>query len=156
MATAKTVGGSVAGIVAAIAVATPFIMQREGLTLTAKPDVGDYAICYGHDGAVRGEHLTVSQCQVLLNADIKTATNSILIITPKLATHTNQLAATIDFVYNVGVGAYQDGSVARDFKVGNYKAGCSAMLLYDNVDGKFNQGLYNRRKLDYTLCMKGL
>jgi lysozyme len=160
MAQVKTVvasGSMGALIAAAISLATPVIMQNEGLTLHAKTDVGTtQAICYGHDGVPRGTTYTVTQCQALLKEDVQTVTDAILKVTPTLVTHTNQLASAIDFSYNVGVGAYASGSVARDFKAGNYKAGCTAMLLYDKVKGKFNQGLYNRRKGDYAVCMKGL
>ena len=152
--TVGTVGGLIA---AAISIATPFIMQNEGRSLVAKPDVGaTLAICYGHDGVARGTKITPAQCTRLLQQDEETYTVAILKVTPDLVNHTNQLAATIDFSYNVGVGAYAQGSVARDFKVGNYKAGCKAMLLYNKVKGVVNQGLVNRRKADYTLCMKGL
>jgi lysozyme len=157
--TTKTIAAtSVGGVVAAaIAFATPFIMQHEGLTLKAKPDVGTtQAICYGHDGVPKGTTYTVAQCQAILKDDINTVTTAILTVTPSLAKHQNQLAATIDFSYNVGVGAYATGSVARDFKAGNLKAGCAAMLLYDHVNGKVNQSLLARRKADYAVCMRGL
>lgn len=157
MTTTKTVSGTISAVAAAISIAMPVVMQHEGLTLVAKTDVGTtQEICYGHDGVARGTKYTVAQCQALLKSDIQTVTTAILQVTPKLAIHENQLASAIDFSYNVGVGAYASGSVARDFKAGNYKAGCKAMLLYDTVKGKYNAGLHNRREADYTLCMKGL
>lgn len=154
MARPLTVGASIA---AALALATPFIMSHEGLKLKASPDVGQtQSICYGHDGVSRGTTYTVTQCKNLLAQDEAKVTNSILSITPSLSTRTNQLAATIDFVYNVGVGAYMNSSVAKDFNKGNYKSGCSAMLLYVYAGGHWNQGLSTRRHNEYTLCMKGL
>lgn len=144
-------------IAAAIALITPFIMQHEGLTLKAKSDVGStQAVCYGHDGVAMGTIYTPAQCKALLAQDEEKVTTAILTATPNLLTHTNQLAAAIDFSYNVGTGAYASGSVGRDFKAGNYKAGCKAMLLYDRVNGKYNSGLANRRHAEYTLCLKGL
>lgn len=147
-------GGAIA---IAIAMATPFIMSHEGIKLKASPDVGTtQSVCYGHDGVSKGTTYTVAQCKVILSQDEARFTNGILAITPSLATRPNQLAATIDFVYNVGVGAYEKSSVASEFNKGHYKSGCSAMLPYVYSKGKFIQALSNRRHDEYTLCLKGL
>lgn len=150
------VGGG--GVAAAIALIVPFIAQHEGhVTIPYKDIGGVLTVCDGHTGRdiVVKRVYTDQECQQLLDKDVQTATDGVLKVSPELANKPYVLASTISFSYNLGVGTYQRSSVARDFKSGQYKLGCTDMLKYIYAAGKYNKGLANRRQAEYTICMKG-
>lgn len=154
----QVVVGGTGGVAAAIALIVPFIGQHEGHADHVYHDVGGVlTVCYGHTGKdIRVKHTySDPECQQLLAQDVKTATDGVLKISPELGDKPYVLASAISFSYNVGVGAYQHSSVARDFNHGQYKLGCTDMLKYTYAAGKYNPGLANRRQAEYTICMKG-
>jgi lysozyme len=92
----------------------------------------------------------------MLDSDVKIRADEVIKVSPELVNKPFLLASTISFVYNIGVGAYEKSSVSADFKAGKYSDGCKAMLLYTYAGGKYSQGLANRRKAEYNICMKGV
>lgn len=151
--------GAVGAVALALSLAVPHIQQFEGLKHRPYPDVGGIlSICYGHTGPdVRvNTYKTTDQCYAIAQQDATKAANGILKVSPSLKDHPQQLAAAISFSYNVGLGTYDKSSVARDFNAGNLSKGCSDLMKYTNADGKYSSGLYNRRKAEYNICMKGL
>jgi lysozyme len=54
-------------------------------------------------------------------------------------------AALASFAVNLGPGKICDTSIGRDLNAGRVKEACDAMVKYVNANGKFLQGLYNRR-----------
>lgn len=145
---------------AAIALIASFTMTQEGERFKPYRDVnGITTVCYGHTGTdVNMNHTyTQAECAAFLRSDMTVAGNGVLKYSPNLDQHENQLAAAIDFSYNVGVGTYSKSSVRKDFNAENFKAGCSALLKYVyGSDGKYYQDLANRRQAEYRVCMKGL
>lgn len=67
--------------------------------------------------------------------------------------------ASVSLAYNIGVGGYCGGSVARRFNAGDYLGGCLAILAYNKarIGGKlqFMRGLHNRRWDEYNTCIGG-
>jgi lysozyme len=155
----KLIGGSAAGIAAAIALIVPVIQQWEGHEPRPYKDVvGVLTVCYGHTGPdirVRDVY-TPKECKDLLESDIEKFAIGVVEISPELIDKPYILASTISFSYNIGLGAYKKSSVARNFKAGNYAAGCGWMLKYVYAGGKKWKGLENRRKAEYKICMKGV
>lgn len=145
---------------AAIALIATFTMTQEGERFHPYKDVaGITTVCYGHTGSdIKLTHTySQTECSDLLRSDMRAAGVGVLKYTPNLVNHENQLAAAIDFSYNVGVGTYSKSSVRKDFVAGNYKAGCAALLKYVyGSDGRYYQDLANRRHAEYAVCMKGL
>jgi len=155
----QTIIGIGSVLAVALSIAVPQIEKFEGLRHEAYSDiVGVLTICYGHTGPdVRvNTYKTTDQCYVISKNDAAKAAESILKYTPTLKNNPNQLAAAISFTYNVGFKTYQNSSVARDFNSKNYVLGCNDMMKYVYAGGKYSQGLYNRRKAEYDICMKGL
>jgi len=143
----------------AMSVAVPQIQQFEGYSSTAYKDIkGILSVCRGHTGpdVVVNKVYTDAECTTLTEQDANKAATGVLKVSPQLKYHPLQLAAAISFSYNVGVGAYADSSVARNFNAGNFQAGCSALLKYTYSGGKYSQGLANRRKAEYDICMSTL
>jgi lysozyme len=120
--------------------------------------VGVLTVCYGHTGTdiVPSKTYDGVECTVLLEKDIEIAAKGVLAVTPGIHDKPYILASAISFSYNVGVTTYRKSSVARNFNAGNYKAGCEWMLKYTYAKGKYIQGLANRRKHEYDICMKGV
>lgn len=151
------ISGSVLAL--ALSITIPQIQKFEGLKHTTYPDIGGVlSICNGHTGPdVRvNTYYTTDQCYQITQKDTTKAAKGVLAASPGLSNHIYQLAAAISFSYNVGVGTYDNSSVARDFNAGNYSQGCSDLMRYTYAGGKYSQGLYNRRKAEYQICMKGL
>lgn len=160
MATGPKTAVGAAGIVAVIlTVAVPQIQKFEGYRSVPYRDiVGVLTVCNGHTGKdVRvNKFYTKEDCASLTDQDATKAAEGILRVSPGLAKHPMQLASAISFSYNVGIGTYDKSSVKRDFNAGNFKVGCSDLLKYVYAGGKYSDGLYNRRKEEYAICMKGL
>ena len=157
MARKVILGASILSVV--VAFILPHIQQEEGTKYKPYYDVnGIPTVCSGHTDTdvIMNKTYSVAECKRLTQEDISKAELGILNVSPQLRTRPMQLAAAISFSYNVGVGAYEKSSVARDFNLGNYKAGCADMLKYVYAGGKYYQGLYNRRKQEYTICMSDL
>lgn len=64
--------------------------------------------------------------------------------------------AHLDTAYNVGLGAFCKGSIARQLNAGNVRASCDAFLLYDMAGGRHVHALYARREDVRKLCLEGL
>lgn len=150
-------GASVVAII--LTVAAPQIAKYEGTRYTPYKDIGGVlTVCDGHTGRdIRPKTVyTPKECTALLDQDATKAAEGILAVSPALAKRPYQLAAAISFTYNVGVTAYAKSSVRRDFDAGRLKSGCTDLLKYTYAGGQFSQGLLNRRKEEYAICMKGL
>jgi lysozyme len=153
----KVTVGSAGGLAAAIALISPFIQQREGYVPHPYRDIaGVLSVCNGHTGPdIVDKTYSKAQCNVLTDKDINTDAEGVLKITPGLDKRPQVLAATISFAYNVGLGTYEKSSVARDFKAGQFKLGCTDMLKYSFIGKTYSKGLADRRQGEYTICMKG-
>lgn len=154
----QAVVGGTGGVAAAIALIVPSIAQYEGHTDHVYRDVGGVlTVCYGHTGKDIVVKHTYSdpECQQLLTKDVQTATDGVLKVSPELKDKPYVLASAISFSYNIGVNAYSKSSVARDYKAGQYKLGCTDMLKYVYAAGKYSAGLEHRRLAEYAICMKG-
>lgn len=153
----KVTVGSLGGLAAAVALISPFIQQREGYVPRPYRDiVGVLSVCNGHTGPdIVNKTYTKSECNALTEKDIGTAATGVLNITPGLDKRPYVLAATISFSYNLGLGTYSRSSVARDFKAGQFKLGCTDMLKYTFIGKTYSKGLADRRQGEYAICMKG-
>lgn len=150
------VGASLMSLVMGYVV--PVIQAEEGTKYTPYHDVGGVlTVCSGHTGPdVVIKKYSPKECADLTEGDANKAAAGVLKVSPQLLYHPFVLASAISFSYNVGVGSYDKSSVARAFNTGNFVAGCNDLLKYDMADGKFNQGLHNRRVEERTLCLSTL
>lgn len=65
---------------------------------------------------------------------------------PDLATYPpHRQAAIASFAVNLGPGRICNSSIGPDLRAGRFKQACDAMVKYVYANGKFLQGLLNRR-----------
>lgn len=150
-------GASLMAIV--MSVATPAVQQSEGTIHTPYYDqVKVLTVCTGHTGPdiVVRKVYSDSECKNLTEQDLEVAAKGVLKVSPQLLYHPYVLASAVSFSYNVGVGAYDDSSVARDFNAGNLVQGCKDLLKYDIAGGKVDKGLVNRRAREEAICLSTL
>ena len=118
-------------------------------------DVGGiWTDCYGNTRDVRpGRIRSESECRTLLSGEAERIAG---FVTAK-AGHdlpVPVLAAFISFTYNVGDGNFASSTALRFLQKGEYAAGCRQMLRWTFVKGIYVAGLANRRKVEYSVCMK--
>jgi lysozyme len=140
-----------------VAVAVVVIMTWEGFAAVGHHDPidpkGVNTIGYGHiENVSIGDRVTKVEAGKLLTADLpryeKQVEHCIHVPMPGY-----RHAAIISFTYNVGGGALCKSSVARYINAGEPNKGCDALMLYVKSNGKFRQGLQNRRTAERKLCL---
>jgi lysozyme len=153
-----------AATAAAIAIATPFVVGWEGFDPVAKQQAidppGVITVCngitnYDLPGLKRGMKFTKDECAALLrNAMPKYAGPIDKCVKVPVSDYTR--AALYSAAYNLGPYAVCRGSIVRKINAGDIRGGCNALLLYTRANGKFLQGLLNRRRAEQKLCLEGL
>lgn len=159
MATVKQKAGVVAGgIAAAMALATPLIMQWEGKRNDPYLDIVKVpTVCYGHTGDVEmGRRYSDAECRAILEKDIAEHTSPVLKCVPQLADRPYQLAASASLAFNIGPNAFCRSTAAKRFRAGNWRGGCDAILFWNKAGGRVVQGLANRRRAEWRVCIMGL
>lgn len=131
--------------------------QFEGCRLIAYQDqVGVWTIGYGHTGSdvTPGLIITQAQAQDLLARDVSSATacvnNSVLV---KLTQE--EFDALVDFVFNVGAGAFKGSRLLRDLNAGDFAGAAAQFELWDHAGGVVNPGLLRRRQAEAALFNTG-
>ena len=146
---------------AVITIATPMVMDSEGLRTKAYLDpVGIPTHCFGETlGVKMGDVATVQECTEQLQkrlggflAEMRACTT--VALPPKTE------AAFLSFTYNLGSGVYCENMAKKRINLGKVKAACDAMLLYNKAtkDGKrvVLPGLVRRRQEERAMCLEGL
>lgn len=167
MSLARNVGAGVL-TVALSATGLNAIMQHEGLgqpgasIQKAYPDpyygwkVG--TICYGHTkGVTKGSTATMEQCKQYLQEDTAKHCKIVydaLLPTGILLTQGEQ-DAYCSFAYNLGQFKNTPSVYGRLIQGDHYGA-CAGLLKYTYSNGKYSQGLANRRASEYKLCISNL
>jgi len=127
--------------------------QFEGLRLAAYQDqVGVWTIGYGHTGPDVTPDLTITrdQAQSLLEQDVSKAVACVNnAVTVKLAQ--GQFDALVDFVFNLGAGAFEGSTLLRDLNAGNFNAAAAQFKLWDHAGGVVAAGLLRRREAEVAL-----
>lgn len=127
--------------------------QFEGCELTAYQDqVGVWTIGYGHTGpdVVSGLTITQPQAQDFLAQDVSSAAacvnNSVT-----LQVSQDEFDALVDFVFNLGVGAFKSSTLLIDLNSGNTTAAATQFDLWDHAGGAVVAGLLRRRQAETAL-----
>src|SRR5690606_20730581 len=93
-----------------------------------KDPIGIVTACAGHTKtAVRGKPYTMEECLNLLQIDLIEHAEGVLRCAPILENRTWQLAASVSFAYNVGVGAFCGSTMARKFNAGDFEGACAEL-----------------------------
>jgi lysozyme len=151
-----------AATAAAAAIATPFIISWEGYDPVAKhfaiDPPGIITVCsgitnYDLPGLKAGMKFTKDECAALLRNAIPKYTAPIdKCLKVPVSDYTR--AALYSAAYNLGPGTVCRGSIVKRINSGDLVGGCNALLLYNRANGRFIQGLLNRRKAERELCLK--
>lgn len=159
---ARVLSGPRAAALAAVLV--PFLSAWEGYAPVAVHEkidpAGVITVCFGRtnydDPTLKvGQRYTKAECQKFLADDLPRYEQGAIKCVPGLPDMpTSRQAALVSFDYNEGEGNLCKSSVAKQLNAGNITAGCDDMMLYVIADGKFVQGLQNRRAAERALCLK--
>ncbi len=144
--------------------AVPFIIDREGESLTAYRDaVGIWTICNGETSGVKPtDKKTKEQCQSLTNSRVgqfmTSVANYLTIPVPP-----QTLAAHTSFAYNIGLTGYARSTTLKETNRGDIIAGCKAMANWYTAGGRDCRikangcyGLIARRNDEVKLCLSGI
>lgn len=125
----------------------------EGLELEAYKKDSVWTIGYGHTTGVKEfDVCTAAEADVWLTSDIKWAEKCVS-TSVHIVLNQNQFDALVSFTFNLGVGNLLKSSVLDYTNKSNFPSAAKSFLLWNEVDGKFSQGVYNRRVRESKLFL---
>jgi lysozyme len=131
--------------------------QFEGCRLTAYQDqVGVWTIGYGHTGSdvTPGLTITEEQSKALLAKDVCSAAACVNnVVTVKLAQE--EFDALVDFVFNLGAGAFRGSTMLRLLNVGDFEGAAAQFERWSRAGGVIVAGLLRRRQAEASLFRTG-
>ncbi len=118
----------------------------EGCRLAAYPDTGGvWTIGYGHTHGVHpGMTCTLEQAEAWLREDIQAAADAVNRLV-KISLKQTEFDALVDFVFNLGAGAFARSTMLKDINAGNLAAAALQFPLWDRDAGRVLAGLLHRR-----------
>jgi lysozyme len=131
--------------------------QFEGCELTAYQDVkGVWTIGVGHTGAdvVPGLTITQAQAQALLANDVSSAVacvNNVVAV----PLSQQQFDALVDFVFNVGAGAFETSTLLKNLNAGDFAGTAAQFDVWDHAGPVVVPGLLRRRQAETALFNSG-
>lgn len=136
------------------------IASHEGFRDTAYiPVPGDVpTIGFGSttnlDGsAVRmGQRTTPVAALKRLGADVKVFEDAVKRCAP-VPMHQYEFDAYVSLTYNIGAGAFCRSTLAKKLIQYDYEGACKEILRWNMFQGKPLEGLTNRRKEEYNMCI---
>jgi lysozyme len=152
-------------IAAVVAITAPFAEKFEGYFPRVYRDpVGVETYCFGEtaaDGPIdRSATYTLAQCQARLREKLVKYVVAVAACIEQSALDKlsiEELAAYGDFAYNLGPGAFCNGSVARLVNEGKRREACEFVVNYNHAGGRVFPGLTRRRIAERDdLCLDGL
>jgi lysozyme len=118
---------------------------------------GVYTICDGDTLRVKPtDRETPAGCAIRLDKRLADFAKPVLVATPGLYGHPNQLAAAISLAYNIGAASYAKSTVAVRFNARQWPAACDAFAMWNKAGGQVVAGLVARRAKERALCLKDL
>lgn len=147
----KVKGLSAAGAI----LAGVLVSHWEGMNLVAKhlpfDPPGVITVCggittYDWPWLKVGMKFSEADCQKALSEAAERYADEVVKCVPSLPSMPpHRQAAIASFAVNLGPAKVCGTSIGRDLNAGHVKDACNAMVKYVNANGKFLQGLYNRR-----------
>lgn len=130
-------------------------MTLEGTKFDPYKDIGGIpTVCTGHTGpdVKMGVRWTPAACKEVLEKDLIKHGQGILECV-KVPLNQNQYNAFTLFAFNVGVGGFCKSTLAKQLNKGQYTEACNGMYKWVYVNGVKSNGLYNRRKVEVSMCL---
>src|ERR1700761_7803938 len=131
--------------------------QFEGCRLVAYQDqVGVWTIGYGHTGSgvVAGLTITQDQAKDLLTSDVA-ASAAYVNAAVMVELQQNEFDALVDFVFNLGRGAFAGSTLLKNLNAGQFDAAAAQFDLWDHAGGQVVAGLLRRRQAEEALFEQG-
>jgi lysozyme len=124
----------------------------EGCRLVAYQDqAGVWTIGYGHTRDVKaGDTCTQEQADKWLLEDIAFAENCVN-SKVKVPLIQSQFDALVDFVFNLGCGAFRSSTLLKFVNKGDFKQASQEFKKWDHAGGKVVAGLLKRRQAEEQL-----
>ena len=118
----------------------------EGCRLAADADTGGvWTIGYGHThGVHEGMTCTREQAQAWLAQDTQAAADAVNRLV-QISLKQSEFDALVDFVFNLGAGAFARSTMLKDLNAGNLAAAALQFPLWDHDAGRVLAGLLHRR-----------
>jgi lysozyme len=130
------------------------LKSEEGLSLSPYRDASGYSIGYGHfikpDETVLMTGIDPAKAEALLRADVAWAVRAVNKYVC-VALSQNQFDALVDFVYNVGEGAFRKSTLLRMLNAGKLDAAAAEFGKWNHSDGAVNVALTARRAAEKAL-----
>lgn len=158
MAQRRPLALTIGGVAAAAAIV--FTGTHEGTSNTPYRDLGGvWTVCRGQTG-VPMHYYTDAQCDSMLGDSLATFAQQIDVSTPGYAALPDGVkVATLDFAYNVGMGAYNGSAYRRMLVRGAVPAACDQLLRWRMVAGRDCSvrangcyGIWERRQAERRMC----
>lgn len=131
------------------------IRESESLELEAYVcPAGVLTIGYGHTGpdVYHGQFITEAQANELLAQDVAFAEHGVLNLAPPDLT-SNQFSALVSFVFNVGVGAFENSTMLRKLSAGDDQGAANEFPRWNKSRGRVLNGLVRRRAAEQELFL---
>jgi lysozyme len=152
---------------AALDMAVPFILQKEGVRLTAYLDiVGVPTICGGITSAagikvyIGMPPMRMEDCLALMRVQVAKYRSGLLRYFTKETIETRlppaRDTAYTSLAFNVGVATAGKSTATQRLNAGNIKGGCEALTWFNKAGGRVIRGLVIRRGEERDLCMRGV
>ncbi len=124
----------------------------EGCKLTSYQDsVGVWTIGYGHTRNVtQGMTCTQEQAEAWLEQDISLAVLCVNSDVKDVVTQ-GEFDALVDFIFNLGVGAFEHSTLLEYVNAGNFDAAAAQFPRWDLACGHVMAGLLRRRMAEQAV-----
>jgi lysozyme len=144
----------------AVDIATALIHKWEGCSLRSYPDpatgAAPWTIGYGATGPAITEGTVWTQSQADNDLETRIAALSKTITNESsYMMDDNQEGACISLAYNIGINAFLQSTLFRDWNAGNAEEAADQFLVWNKAAGKVNQGLVNRRADERRVFLGG-
>lgn len=126
--------------------------EFEGIRLQAYLDGGGVpTIGYGHTKGVKlGQECTMAQAVQWLREDVQEAVDAVNRLV-KVKINQAQFDALVDFVFNLGAGAFAKSTLLRMLNAYDYVGATAQFARWDKDNGKVVAGLTRRRAAEAKL-----
>jgi len=126
--------------------------EFEGIRLMAYLDGGGVpTIGYGHTKGVKlGDQCDMAQAVQWLREDVQEAVDAVNRLV-KVKINQAQFDALVDFVFNLGAGAFTKSTLLRMLNAGDYTGAAGQFQRWNKDNGKVIAGLSRRRAAEARL-----
>jgi len=133
------------------------LKESEGLRLKAyQCSAGVWTVGFGTTNATglidikRDTVITKPQAEELLKRSLRSYEDAVNDYV-KVPLNQSQYDSLVNFIYNIGEGAFKKSTLLKKLNRGGYASIPSEMMRWNKVGGKVNRGLVNRRTKEAAL-----